>query len=133
MKHRDPLLLAWQKTMSRRGDDAAIFDTSGNILRTFCDIERQSSIFETKLDQLRPGSVVAVQLGNHEYWPAVFVASLRKQLVVLPLDQSIGEQQRDAAFEICRASAVISASPGGHFPAVADLRTSSPLPDRSEE
>ena len=57
------------------------------------------------------GAVVAVQIGNHEDWPAIFIACLRKQLVVLPLDQSIGEQQRDAALEICKASAVVSASP----------------------
>ena len=28
MKHGDPLLLAWQTTISRKGDDAAIFDAS---------------------------------------------------------------------------------------------------------
>ena len=48
---------------------------------------------------------------------AVFIACLRKQLVVLPLDQSIGEQQRDAALEICRASAVVSAGPQRKFSA----------------
>jgi hypothetical protein len=29
MKHGDPLLRAWQTTISRKGDDTAIFDTAG--------------------------------------------------------------------------------------------------------
>src|SRR5919106_6394085 len=113
MKQSDPLLLAWQKTILRKADKAAVFDATGRIARSFRDIEGHASAFETKMDRLLPGTVVAVQIGNHEDWPAVFVACLRKQLVVLPLDQSIGEQQRDAALEICGASAVISAASAG--------------------
>jgi len=122
MKHGDPLLLAWQTTISRKGDDGAVFDTAGRIARSFGDIDRQARVFEAKLEELFPGAVVAVQIGNHEDWPAIFIACLRKQLVVLPLDQSIGERQRDAALEICRASAVVSAVPGGSSPQITRLR-----------
>src|SRR6476620_503352 len=111
MKHRDPLLLAWQTTVSRKANDAAIFDANGRVARTFRDIEGQARAFEAKIVDLLPGTVVAVKIGNHEDWPAVFIACLRKQLVVLPLDQSVGDQQRNAALEICRASAVVSALP----------------------
>ncbi|MFL6597303.1 MAG: class I adenylate-forming enzyme family protein [Chthoniobacterales bacterium] len=122
MKHGDPLLIAWQTTISRKGDDAAIFDSSGRIARSFRDIEGHSHAFEAKIDELLPGAVVAVQIGNHEHWPAVFIACLRKQLVVLPLDESIGEQQRDAALEICGASAVMSAVPTADSPQIVRLR-----------
>src|SRR5437763_4636681 len=118
MKHGDSLLLAWQTTISRKGDDAAVFDATGRIARTFRDIEGHARAFEAKMDKLLPGAVVAVQIGNHEDWPAVFIACLRKQLVVLPLDESIGEQQRDAALEICGASAVMSVVPGGNSPEI---------------
>src|SRR5215831_19558541 len=111
MKHRDPLLLAWQTTVSRKANDAAVFDANGRIARTFRDIEGQARAFEAKIDDFRPGAILAVQIGNHEDWPAVFVACLRQQLVVLPLDQSVGDQQRNAALEICRASAIVSALP----------------------
>src|SRR5215471_19964553 len=121
MKHGDPLLLAWQATISLKGDDAAVFDATGSIARSFRDIEEHARGFEAKMDKLLPGAVVAVQVGNHEDWPAVFIACLRKQLVVLPLDQSIGEQQRDAALEICRASAVIFADRSGHSPEIVRL------------
>src|SRR5437868_10904406 len=121
MKHGDPLLIAWQTTISRKGDDAAIFDSSGRIARSFRDIESHSHAFEARMDELLPGAVMAVQIGNHEDWPAVFIACLRKQLLVLPLDESVGEQQRDAALEICRASAVMSALPGGNSPEIIRL------------
>ena len=123
MKHADPLLFAWQTTISRKGDDAAVFDATGRIARSFRDIEGLAEAFEAKMDKLPPGAVVAVQVGNHEDWPAVFIACLRKQLVVLPLDQSIGEQQRDAALEICRASVLVSAVPSENSPQIIQLRT----------
>src|SRR5215475_3278423 len=74
MKHRDPLLLAWQTTVSRKGNDSAVFDATGRVARTFLDIEGRAHAFEAKMDHLRPGAVLAVQIGNHEDWPAVFVA-----------------------------------------------------------
>src|SRR5437763_2810283 len=74
MKHGDSLLLAWQTTISRKGDDAAIFDTAGRVARSFRDIERHARAFEAKMDKLLPREVVAVQIGNHEDWPAVFIA-----------------------------------------------------------
>ena len=132
MKHGDPLLLAWQTTISRKGDDAAVFDATGRIARSFRDIEGHARAFEAKMDKLLPGAVVAVQIGNHEDWPAVFIACLRKQLVVLPLDQSIGEQQRDAALEICRASALVSAVPGENSPQIIRLRTADTTADWGE-
>jgi long-chain acyl-CoA synthetase len=132
MKHGDSLLLAWQTTISRKGDDAAVFDATGRIARSFRDIEGHARAFEAKMDKLPPRAVVAVQIGNHEDWPAVFIACLRKQLVVLPLDQSIGEQQRDAALEICRASALVSAVPGENSPQIIPLRTADTTVDWGE-
>lgn len=129
MKHRDPLLLAWHRTISRKGDDAAVFDTTGRMARSFRDIEGHARAFEAKMDKLLPGAVVAVQIGNHEDWPAVFLACLRTQLIVLPLDQSIGEQQRDVALEICRASAVVSALPSGGCARITRLRTADTTAD----
>jgi acyl-CoA synthetase (AMP-forming)/AMP-acid ligase II len=127
MKDDDPLLLAWQATISRKGEDPAVFHANGSIARTFRDIEEHACGFDAKIRDLIPGTVVAVQIGNHEDWPAIFIACLRKQLVVLPLDQSIGEQQRDAALEICRTSAVVSVSPGEVPPATPDALQGSSL------
>jgi acyl-CoA synthetase (AMP-forming)/AMP-acid ligase II len=110
MKARDPLLAAWQSTVSRRGGDAAVFDSTGKIARSFRDVEEGARAFYTKIDAFPARTVVAVQIGNHKDWPSIFIACVRKQLVVLPLDQFISERQRDAALEICNATAVISAA-----------------------
>jgi len=110
MKAGDPLLAAWQSTVSRKGGDAAVFDSTGKIARSFRDVEEGARAFYTKIDAFPAGTIVAVQIGNHEDWPSVFVACVRKQLVVLPLDQSISKRQRDAALEICKATAVVSAA-----------------------
>ena len=123
MKGRDPLLAAWQKTLSSKGDRPGVFHGSGKIARTFREIESRARAFEGPIDPFPAGAVVGIQLGNHEDWPSVFIACLRKQLVVLLLDQSISEGQRDAALEICKATAVVSAVPGGNAPEVSRLRT----------
>ena len=123
MKQGDPLALAWEATVARKGDDAAVFDTTGRIARRFREIEERARAFEAKMDKLIPGAVVGVQIGNHEDWPPVFIASLRKQLAVLPLDQSIGEQQRDAASEICKASILVSTVPSENSSQIIRLRT----------
>src|SRR5215469_14347929 len=116
MKSIDPLLEAWRQTLRRAKQAPAIFNTCGHVLRTFNDIEDRTRAFEPELETFIPGSVIAIQIGNHEDWPSILIASLRRRLVVLPLEQSISDQQRDAALEICRAKAVVSAVPSGSAP-----------------
>ena len=110
MKSNDALISAWKETLVRAQDSTAIFDTKGAPLRTFREIEAQARAFESKVDIFEAGSVIAIQIGNHEDWPSIFIACLRKKLVVLPLEQSISPQQRDAALEICCASGIVEAA-----------------------
>jgi acyl-CoA synthetase (AMP-forming)/AMP-acid ligase II len=108
MKSRDPLLAAWDETLPQKGNTPAIFATTGNVLRTFREIEERASEFQGKIDTVDTGSVIAIQIGNHEDWPSILIACLRSGLVVLPLEQSISHQQRSAALSICRASALVN-------------------------
>ena len=123
MKSGDPLLVAWEKTLSRKGDQPAIFNPTGQIARTFRQIEERARQFDAKIERFRAGEVIAVQIGNHENWPSIFVACLRRHLVVVPVEQSISDEQRDTALQICRASAVVSAVPSGTSPKILRLRT----------
>jgi acyl-CoA synthetase (AMP-forming)/AMP-acid ligase II len=125
MKSTDPLLNAWRQTLLRAKDEAAIVNTCGDVLRKFADVDERARDFESNLEMFSPGSVIAIQIGNHEDWPSIFIACLRKHLVVLPLEQSISDQQRDAALEICRAKAVVSAVLSGDSPKIAPLKTAS--------
>lgn len=107
MKSQDRLLAAWEETLARKRDRPAIFATSGEVLRTFEDIEQRSRALSAKIDIFDAGSVVAVQIGNHEDWPPILLACLRQGLVLLPLEQSISDQQREAALEICQAVGIV--------------------------
>jgi len=104
----------WTETLSRRSSDAAIFDTAGEVLRTFADIEAEAERFAAmKLDAFSPGAVIAVQIGNHPAWPALLLACWRRRLVVLPLEKSISVNEREAACAICHATAIFEAETDG--------------------
>ena len=113
MKPKGPLLERWGAIVARKGNAPAVFNSHGQIDRTFREIDDRAHDFESKIDIFSAGTVVAVQIGNHEDWPSILIACLRREVVVLPLEQSISEQQRDAALKICKASAVVSAVPSG--------------------
>jgi len=108
MKSSDGLLAAWKQTVARAKDSPAIFNTRGEVARRFSDIEGCARDFQTKIDSFAEGSVVALQIGNHEDWPSILIACWRKRLVVLPLEQSISHQQRSAALSVCHASALVN-------------------------
>jgi long-chain acyl-CoA synthetase len=123
MKSSDALLAAWLRTVGRAKDSPAILNTQGEVVRKFSEIDEYARDFEKDIETFKAGSVIAVQIGNHEDWASILIACLRKRLVVLPLEQSIGDQQRDAALKICHASAVVSAVPSGNSPALIRLKT----------
>jgi long-chain acyl-CoA synthetase len=123
MKSSDPLLKAWEKTLAEKRDAAAIFATSGEVLRTFAEIEQRTHDLAQRIDVFREGDVLGVQIGNHEDWPSILIACLLRRLVVLPLEQSISEQQRGEALDICKVKAVLSAVPSGGSVELLPLRT----------
>jgi long-chain acyl-CoA synthetase len=113
MKPSDPLLARWETILASKGDQPAIFHTAGEVVRTFRQIDDHAQAFERKIASFEPGNVLAIQIGNHEDWPAILIACFRGGLVVLPLEKSISDRQRDAAIKICHASAIVSDVPGG--------------------
>jgi long-chain acyl-CoA synthetase len=129
MKSIDPLLDGWQQTLSSAKNRPAILSRQGDVLREFRDIEERARDFEAKLEMFRAGSVIAIQVGNHEDWPSILIACLRRQVVALPLEQSISDQQRDAALVLCRASAVVSAVSSGDSPQIVCLKTADATAD----
>ena len=107
MKPKDILLQRWEAILAQKGDEPAIFNTRGQVDRTFRGIDERARGFEPKIDKFADGSVIAVQIGNHEDSPSIFIACLRRGIVVLPLEQSISDQQRDAALKVCRVTGII--------------------------
>jgi long-chain acyl-CoA synthetase len=99
MKSDDALLAAWDETLARKDDAPAIFDTRGEVLRTFTEIETRARILETEIEPAA-GQVYPIDLGNHPDWPSSLLACLRRRLVALPLEDSITPPQREAALRI---------------------------------
>ncbi|HEX4630920.1 MAG TPA: class I adenylate-forming enzyme family protein [Chthoniobacterales bacterium] len=97
MKSDDALLAAWEKTLARKGASPAIFDTRGQVLRTFNAIEDRAR----ELADAIVGPVYPIDVGNHPDWPSHLLAALRRRVVALPLESSITPQQRESALRIC--------------------------------
>ncbi len=104
----DPILEAWEVTRTKNRVRAAILDAQGKVVRTFSEIEERARHFASQLEAIPPSQVFAIQIGNHPDWPSLFLACLRKQVVVLPLEQTISEEQRKSAFQICNVAAAVS-------------------------
>ena len=103
----DSLVEAWA-SLSHFAPRAAIFDTNGDLLRTFGQIEEEARHFEqTLLLEFRPREVIAIQIGNHAAWPALLLACLRRRLVALPLERTMAEREQQAALQVCRAAAIV--------------------------
>src|SRR5438477_278276 len=103
----DSLVEAWA-SLSHFAGRAAIVDTRRNVLRTFAQIEEEARDFErTLLHEFRRGEVIVIQVGNHAAWPALLLAGLRRQLVVVPLERTMAKRERDSILRICCAAAIL--------------------------
>lgn len=111
MTRADPLLAAWEETLRRRREDPAIYDRKGEVLFRFAGLEELSRQYEAEsgLRDFAAGKIVGLQIGNHPHWPAIFLACLRRELVVLPLEQTVSETERASALQTCRAAGLITA------------------------
>jgi long-chain acyl-CoA synthetase len=106
MKPHDPLLEAWEETLARKGDAPAIFNTRGDVVSTFRQIEERARAIQAKFPETKPHNTNAIQIGNDAAWPALFLACLRQHRVVLPIDESVTPQQADAAVSIAAKSGI---------------------------
>jgi acyl-CoA synthetase (AMP-forming)/AMP-acid ligase II len=107
----DPLLAAWEKTVARHGGEPAIFDTLGSALFRFQEIEslsREYEIGDSGLASLKAGEILAIQVGNHPHWPALFLACLRRGVVVLPVEKTVSDTERASALQTCRVAGLLS-------------------------
>jgi long-chain acyl-CoA synthetase len=107
MKLKNALLEKWVEILAQKGDAPGILNTAGEVVRTFRQIDGRAGDFERKIGHLQPGSVIAVQIGNHEEWPSILIGGFRRGVVVLPLEKSISDQQRDVALKTCCACGIV--------------------------
>jgi long-chain acyl-CoA synthetase len=113
-KPDDPLLAAWRETLARRGKTPAFYDAGRAAIASFDQVEKWSRDYEDgPLQDLRPGEILAVQIGNHAHWPALLLGCLRRGIVVLPLERTMSDQERAAALRSCRVAALVDVAESG--------------------
>ena len=106
MKPKDALLERWETILAQKGDAPAILNTRGEVVRTFLQVEERARQIEVKMPAVQPHNVNAIQIGNHDDWPSHFLACLRQQRVILPIDESVSKQQAEAAVSIAAKSGI---------------------------
>jgi acyl-CoA synthetase (AMP-forming)/AMP-acid ligase II len=103
MKSDDALLAAWEETLAKKRDRPAIFDSRGQVLRTFQDVEERARQIARHLPTSEGAPIYPIDIGNQPDWPSHLLAALRGGVVVLPLESTITSAQREAALKTCRA------------------------------
>jgi acyl-CoA synthetase (AMP-forming)/AMP-acid ligase II len=63
---------------------------------------------EPGLTNYAAGDIVAIQIGNHPHWPALFLACLRRGIVALPIERTVSVAERAAALRTCRVAGLIT-------------------------
>lgn len=129
----NPILAAWQNILTRFGQSPAIFAPNGAVLRTFMQIGLEALKMARLFERIPQHSVVAVQIGNSEYWPELLLALWRRNLIPLPLGE-MGQTELAYTLGACRAAALVTNQGGPmivHRRPVPDdvARWSRPVPD----
>jgi len=106
----NPILAAWRSVLARRGDDPAILAADGAVVRTFSEIEAESTACMAGLERLPANTPVGVQFGNDPLCPALMLALWRSGLVPVPLDRSLAKQAGATALDVCGAAALVTPS-----------------------
>jgi long-chain acyl-CoA synthetase len=106
------LLAAWQRTLALKGSAPAILSARGAVLRRFDEIESESAQLARTFDELEPHSVVGMQIGNSERWPAVLLALWRRRLIPLPLGCHMLPGELQLALSTCHAAALLTLDAG---------------------
>src|SRR5215831_21122337 len=86
MKSSDPLLEAWEKTLARKYDAPAIFATSGEVLRSFGEIEQCTGNFLKRINVFSEGEVLGVQISNKEKRKEIIIGCLHRHMGVIHLE-----------------------------------------------
>ena len=109
----DPIVDRWASTLRRQPDRPALFDATARVLRTFGEIEKEAVRLEEQLAPLQAGTVLAVQIGNHPAWPAVLLAGLRREIIMLALETTITDGEHEAVMKTCRCRGLLTADEKG--------------------
>jgi long-chain acyl-CoA synthetase len=105
----DPIVERWESTLRGQSHRPALFDATARVLRTFGEIEEEAASLGEQMSPLQAGAVLAVQIGNHPAWPAVLLAGLRREIIILALETTITGGEHAAIMQTCRCMGLLTA------------------------
>ncbi|MHA3773930.1 class I adenylate-forming enzyme family protein [Verrucomicrobiota bacterium sgz303538] len=106
------ILTAWRQILASQSGTPAVYATDGSVQRTFSDIEAEALEIERLFERFEVQSVIGLQIGNSERWPAVLLALFRRGLIPLPLGRHVETAELDAALNTCGAAALVTIEHG---------------------
>lgn len=98
---------AWAQVLAKYRESPAILRPDGAPLRTFAAIEQERQTWRDTLGSLPPRSAVIGQLGNAPGWPALFLACLDLELVLVPVEGSMPAEQLSRIAALTQAQAMV--------------------------
>ncbi len=98
---KNPILARWSEILKQLGSKPAIFSPSGEVLRTFDEVEKDARFWGSRLGFLPPRSVVSCQIGNVPEFFSFLLACWRADYCFLPFDLELAKDRRDKLEKVC--------------------------------
>lgn len=103
----NPILSRWREICERKSSKAAVISPSGEVLRSYGDLDGESDAFAGEFSDLPRGSVIGLLMENLPEWPAIYLGGLKRGLIWLPLDAGVSESSAEEALRLCGGLACI--------------------------
>jgi long-chain acyl-CoA synthetase len=125
---KNPILERFERVLSGRGDEAAVFYPDGTVVRTFRGIHDGAGHWAEKFAAMA-GGVVGIQAGNSPAWMDVLLGAWRAGCGVVPMDAELAGERRERVEAACgishrvvrKSRELILEKAAGTGPAAADL------------
>ncbi|MEO8205885.1 MAG: class I adenylate-forming enzyme family protein [Chthoniobacterales bacterium] len=99
----NPILAHWEAILTKKAGVSALFSPSGEALRTFDDLDREAEDFAARFFDFPPGSVLGIKVFNSPEWPALYLAGIKRNLILLPMDASLNAAAGESILRMCGA------------------------------
>lgn len=126
---KNAILTRWQDTLASRGEQPAVFDADGSVLRRFSDLEAGAARISRRLEAVAEGSVIAIRAGNCPDWPAILLACFRRGLIPLPVGRHMERAELDLVTRTCGVACVLETTNDALEIRPTNLRTEPERPD----
>jgi len=82
----NPILASWQRLLTEAPDTPTCYGLDGQAMLSRYELDAKAVAIQKQLHGLPAGSIVAVAAANQPAWPALFLASLRTGVALMPLE-----------------------------------------------